>query len=172
VELDGQYIDADATLRTSQAHIWAAGDVVGAYPFTHVASRQGALAWRNAFSENPEGFDYTAVPWVTYTDPALAHVGRTEEELRRDGVDYEVESLSFDEIPRAIVTGETDGLVKVLSTPSGDILGGHILGRRADDLIAPIVLAMRNGLSVSALADTIFPYPTRAEALAFAANSL
>jgi dihydrolipoamide dehydrogenase len=92
--------------------------------------------------------------------------------LRRDGVDYEVESLSFDEIPRAIVTGETDGLVKVLSTPSGDILGGHILGRRADDLIAPIVLAMRNGLSVSALADTIFPYPTRAEALAFAANSL
>lgn len=166
------HIEVDETLRTSQPHIWAAGDVIGAYPFTHVASRQGSLAYRNAFDESPQPFDYAAVPWVTYTHPALAHAGRTEGALRADGVEYEAETLSFDDVPRTRVTGETKGMVKLLSAPDGTLLGGHILGERADDLIAPLVLAMRHGLPVGALADTIFPYPTRSEALAFAAKNL
>lgn len=171
IEASDGHIDVDETLRTSQPHVWAAGDVLGAYPFTHVASRQGRLACQNSFDDSPEPFDYAAVPWVTYTHPALAHVGRTEDALREQGVDYEVETLSFDDITRSRVTGETKGMVKVLSAPDGTLLGGHILGERADDLIAPLVLAMRHGLPVGALADTIFPYPTRSEALAYAASS-
>src|SRR5581483_12193780 len=75
-------IKVDATLRTSVPHIWAVGDAVGGYQFTHVAYEQGRLAAHNAFAEQPRPFDDRAIPWVTYTSPELAHVGRTEQQLR------------------------------------------------------------------------------------------
>jgi pyruvate/2-oxoglutarate dehydrogenase complex dihydrolipoamide dehydrogenase (E3) component len=162
----------DATLRTNVPHIWAAGDVATPYQFTHVASEQGMLAAHNAFAAEPQPFDDRAIPWVTFTSPALAHVGKTEDELRQDGVEYRVARVPFSENERSLIEDTPEGLVKLLVDQKGIILGGHILGARADDLLAPIVLAMRAGVPAEALASTILPYPTRSEALRQAARQL
>jgi dihydrolipoamide dehydrogenase len=165
-------IAVDATLRTSVPHIWAAGDVIGGYQFTHVAYEQGRLAARNAFAQEPRPFDDHAIPWVIYTDPALAHVGKTEEQLRAEGRAYQVGRMPFSQVERAIANGETNGLVKLLVDPNGAILGGHILAQNADDLLAPIILAMRTGLPAATIAATILPYPTMSEGVRWAAERI
>ncbi|MCZ7573243.1 MAG: FAD-dependent oxidoreductase [Ardenticatenaceae bacterium] len=170
--LAGLLVDEGVRLRTSVAHIWAAGDVTGGYQFTHVAAEQGQLAAHNAFASRPTSFDDRVVPWVTYTDPALAHVGQTEEQLREAGVRYRVARLALNELDRAITTGETDGLVKLLADEEGQLLGGQILAPNAGDLIAPVVLAMHARLPVKVLAETILPYPTMAEGVRWAADKL
>lgn len=164
-------IKADQTLRTSVGHIWAAGDALGGYQFTHVAYEQGRLAARNAFAAEPQPFDDRAIPWVTYTAPELAHVGKTEQQLREEGVAYRVGRKPMAEVERAVATGQTDGLVKLLVGDDGAILGGHILAAGAGELIAPVVLAMRAGLTVDALATTMLPYPTLAEGVRWAAEA-
>ncbi|HEX4205028.1 MAG TPA: FAD-dependent oxidoreductase [Ktedonobacteraceae bacterium] len=170
VQTSRRGIVVDETLRTTVPHIWAAGDVTGDLQFTHYADAQGKLAAHNAFAEHPQSFAGHVIPWVTYTDPALAHVGRTEEELRQAGVQYKVSRLPFAEIERAIIDGRTDGLVKLLVDQQGAILGGHILGVDADNLLAPIVVAMQAGLPARALGDTILPYPTLSESVRWAAD--
>jgi pyruvate/2-oxoglutarate dehydrogenase complex dihydrolipoamide dehydrogenase (E3) component len=162
----------DTTLRTNVPYIWAAGDVASKYQFTHVASAQGKLVAHNAFSEHAQAFDDRVIPWVTFTNPALAHVGKTEEELREEGTEYRVARMPFSENERAIMVGETEGLLKLLVDAKGNILGGHILGERADDLIAPIVLAMHANMPVEKLASVILPYPTMSESLSQAAQKL
>lgn len=171
VETADGAIKADQTLRTSVGHIWAAGDALGGYQFTHVAYEQGRLAGRNAFAAAPQPFDDRAIPWVTYTAPELAHVGKTEQQLREEGVSYRVGRKPMAEVERAVATGQTDGLVKLLVGDDGAILGGHILAAGAGELIAPVVLAMRAGLTVDALATTILPYPTLAEGVRWAAEA-
>ncbi|GLV58796.1 mercuric reductase [Dictyobacter sp. S3.2.2.5] len=158
-------ISVDATLRTSVPHIWAAGDITGGYQFTHVASDQGRLAANNAFATTPQPFTDQAIPWVTYTDPPLAHVGQTEAELRAEGKRYKVARLSYEKVERAITNGRTAGSLKILADEHGNILGGHILGEQADDLLAQIILAMKTGISAQTLAQTILPYPTLSEAV-------
>ncbi len=165
-------IEVDATLRTNVPHIWAAGDVTGSYQFTHVASEQGKLAARNAFARQAQPFDDRAIPWATFTDPALAHVGKTEEQLREKGIPYRTGRASFSKNERATIEGETSGLVKLLVDEQGKILGGHILAAHADDLLAPIVLAMRASTPVSKLAETVLPYPTLSEAVRVAAQTV
>jgi pyruvate/2-oxoglutarate dehydrogenase complex dihydrolipoamide dehydrogenase (E3) component len=163
-------IVADPTLRTSVPHIWAAGDILGGYQFTHVAYEQGRLAAQNAFAAAPLPFDDRAIPWVTYTDPELAHVGKTEEQLRKAKATYRVGRKKMDAVERAVVTGQTAGLVKLLVGADGLIAGGHILSAEAGELIAPIVLAMRSDLPAEALATAILPYPTLAEGVRWAAE--
>jgi len=165
-------IVVDATLRTSVPHIWAAGDIATDYPFTHTAVAQSQYLAEAIFAEDPPPFDNRAIPWVTYTDPALAHVGQTEQELQEAGVEYRVAQAHFGDIPRAQITGETAGQVKLLVGNDGHLLGGHILASGAGDLIAPIVLAMRNDLPISALQSVVLPYPTMVQALRQAARSL
>lgn len=165
-------IVVDETLRTSVPHIWAAGDVASPYQFTHVASEQGKLAVHNAFSSDPQPFDDRAVPWGIFTYPPLAHFGRTEQQLQQDKVEYRSACVPFSENERAIIEGKTEGLIKLLVDTKGAILGGHILGTRADDLLAPIVLAMRASIPVNALASTILPYPTVSEIVRMAAEKL
>ncbi len=165
-------IEVDATLRTNVPHIWAAGDVTGEYQFTHVAAEQGKLAARNAFARQAQPFDDRAIPWATFTDPALAHVGKTEEQLREAGTTYHVGRASFSQNERAIIEGETAGLVKLLVDAQGQILGGHILAAHGDDLLAPIVLAMHARIPVTELAATILPYPTLSEAVRAAAGAV
>ena len=162
----------DTTQRTSVPHIWAAGDVASQYQFTHVATAQGKLAARNAFSDDPQPFDERVIPWVTFTNPTLAHVGKTEEQLKEEGTSYRVTRMPFSQNERAITLGQTEGLVKLLTDMEGKLLGGHILGERADDVLAPIVLAMHAKLSLEQLASTLMPYPTLSEAVAGAAGSL
>ena len=170
VAWDEHGVQVDAMLRTNVPHIWAAGDAQGRYQFTHVASAQGELAARNAFTEHPQPFDDRVIPWAIFTDPELAHVGDTEEQLRRAGQTFRVLRVSFADVERAIISGQTMGEIKLLTDQDGGLLGCHILAAHAGDLIAPVVLAMRAGLRVQALADLLLPYPTLAEAVRNAAR--
>jgi dihydrolipoamide dehydrogenase len=172
VKTTKKWIVVDTTLRTSVPHIWAAGDVASEYQFTHVASEQGKLAARNAFAEKPQAFDDRVIPWVIFTNPALAHVGKTEDQLRQAGEKYQVARMPMRENERAITKGETEGLVKLLLDIEGKILGGHILASGGDELLAPIVLAMHTDLPASTIASTILPYPTMSEAVRWAAARL
>ena len=163
-------IEVDATLRTNVPHIWAAGDVTGGLQFTHVAYEQGKLAAHNAFAQEPQPFDDSVVPWVTFSDPALAHVGKKEEQLRQEKVEYRATRMYFKDVERAIAEGTTAGLVKLLVDKQGRILGGHILAPEAGDLLAPIILAMHAGLPAETVASAIMPYPTMIEGVRWAAD--
>ena len=172
VETDKERLVLDSTLRTTVPHIWAAGDVTGGYQFTHLASEQGEIVARNAFASSPEPFNMPVIPWVTFTNPELAHVGKTEAQLRKENVVYRVARMPLHKLDRAIAEGETEGMVKMLAGERGEILGCHILAPRAGDLLAPAVLAMKAGLTVDMLAETVLPYPTMAEAVRWAADML
>lgn len=170
VEVEDGAVKVDETMRTSVPHIWAIGDVAGGYQFTHVAYEQGRLVARNAFADKPQAFDDRVIPWVTYTIPELAHVGQTEEQLKKSGTRYTIGRKPMQEVERAVATGQTDGLVKLLVGDDGKLLGGHILAVNAGELIAPVTLAMRSGILAANLAATILPYPTLAEGVRWAAE--
>ncbi len=159
-------------MRTNVPHIWAAGDVTGGYQFTHVAYEQGKLAARNAFAQKPQPFDDNVIPWVTFTDPILSHVGKTEEQLREEKISFRVGCMYFKDVERAVAEGETEGFVKLLVDQQGKLLGGHILASKADDLLAPLILAMHANIPVDTLASTIIPYPTMSEGVRWAADKL
>ena len=162
-------IATHATLRTNVPHIWAAGDITSPYQFTHVASDQGKLVAHNVFAEEPLAFDSHVIPWVTFTDPELARVGLSEADLKEAKIEYRVGRVHFNKLDRAIANHQTSGSVKLLADADGKILGGHILGANAGDLIAPVVYAMRFGLTANMLAEAMLPYPTMAEAVRWAA---
>ena len=169
VQYTEEGITTDATLRTNVPHIWAAGDITSQYQFTHVASDQGKLVAHNVFAQEPQAFDDRVIPWVTFTDPELARVGLSEADLQEAKIEYRVGRAYFNKLDRAIANDQTFGSVKLLADADGKILGGHILGANAGDLIAPVVYAMRFGLTVKMLAEAMLPYPTMAEAVRWAA---
>jgi pyruvate/2-oxoglutarate dehydrogenase complex dihydrolipoamide dehydrogenase (E3) component len=172
VEATREGITVDAGLRTTAPGIWACGDcVAGAPRLTHVADQQARLVIRNAFFPLKGKVDYSAVPWVTYTDPELAHVGLTEREARlRHGSEVRVYARPFDDVDRAIAEGETAGMVKLVTTERGRLVGGHILGAGAGDMIGEVALAVRQRMSVNALASLVHAYPTMPEAIRQAAE--
>jgi len=160
----------DDRLRTTVRHIWAAGDVTGAPRFTHVADYQARLVLRNALFPLSARATYDLVPFVTYTDPELAHVGLGEAEARERHGDVRVWRRAFSDLDRAVADGETTGMVKLIATPGGRLLGGHVLGHGAGSLIAEIVLAMKHGVTLTHLANTMHAYPTYPEAIKQAAD--
>lgn len=156
-------VGVNARLRTSNKRIFAIGDVVGPYQFTHMAAYQAGIVIRNILFKLPAKVDYSAVPWVTYTDPELAQVGMTEADAEKAGKDIRVLRWSFDENDRAQAERRTEGLVKVITTPKGVILGAGIVGLHAGELIQPWVLAISQKMKIGAMASMIAPYPTLAE---------
>ena len=165
-------IEVDKRLRTTNKRVFAIGDVVGGYQFTHMAAYQAGIVIRNALFHLPAKVDYAAVPWVTYTDPELAHVGLNEREAReRFGDDIRVLNWSFAENDRAQAERETDGIIKIVVGRKGRILGATIVGAHAGELILTWVLAVREGLKVGAVANLIAPYPTLSEVSKRAAGS-
>lgn len=170
-------ITVDDRLRTSTPHIWAAGDCVAAEKFTHVASYQGGHVAPNVLADIRGGgagepVTERVIPWVTFTEPELARVGLTEAEAREARHDVIVVEQSIADLPRAIETDQRVGLVRlVVRRGDGTILGGHILAPRGGELLAEVTLAMRCGLPVSAIADTIHAYPTFSEAVEQAART-
>ncbi len=161
-------VEVDDRLRSSNPHVWAAGDVAGGMQFTHLAEAMAKTALRNALVPGSSTMDYDHVPWVTYTDPELANIGLSQEEAEAEGgTTYR---YGFDDLDRAIVEGATEGLVKIHADGGGRILGASILGAHAGELLFPLVLARRKGLTLSDIADTIFPYPTMSEGIKRAAN--
>lgn len=147
--------------RTNIRHIYAVGDVTGRYQFTHMSEHMAKIATSNALLKMPMKIDKKHVPWVTYTEPELGHVGETEKQLRDAGESFEVYKFPFSKIDRAITDGNTTGLIKVYAKKwSGKILGASILGAHAGEMISQYALAMRNGVSLRDFADTIHPYPS------------
>lgn len=167
-------IAVDAQLRTTAPNIWAVGDVTNVYPFTHVADYQARIAEHNALSgEAPHAADYAAIPWATFTDPELSRVGMTEDEAIEAGHDAVSATVQMKDLARAITSGETAGMVKLVADRStGRILGGHILAANGGELIAEVGLAMRTGLVVQEIAKTVHAYPTMSEAVFWTAYEL
>ncbi|MEP6716254.1 MAG: FAD-dependent oxidoreductase [Terriglobia bacterium] len=150
----------DPRCRTSQKHIYAAGDVTGRFNFTHMAEHMSKVAVTNALLRWPQKLDERHVVWSTFTDPELAYLGESEARLRHRNARYTVARFPFAKLDRAITEGESAGEVKIFASRSGRILGASILGARAGEMISEYALAMRNGLRLSQIARTVHPYPT------------
>jgi len=156
-------ITVDRHCRTSAENIFACGDVTGLYQFTHMSEHMAKVAVTNALLRVRMKMDTVNVPWCTYTDPELAHVGASEIELKHRKQRYAVYRFPFSKIDRAVTDRETTGMVKVLARKfDGKIFGASILGAHAGDMIGEFALAMRNKVTLRNMADTIHPYPTYA----------
>jgi pyruvate/2-oxoglutarate dehydrogenase complex dihydrolipoamide dehydrogenase (E3) component len=164
-------ITVDARLRTSNKKVFAIGDVAGGLQFTHVAGYHAGIVIKNALFRLPAKADLSACPRVTYLDPEIAQVGLTEADAKDKGLDHSVLRGEMAENDRARAEGSTAGLVKVIVTPKGRILGVGIAGKSAGELIQPWVLALHAGLKIGSLATMIAPYPTLGEAGKRAARS-
>jgi pyruvate/2-oxoglutarate dehydrogenase complex dihydrolipoamide dehydrogenase (E3) component len=164
VAFSSKGIKVDARLRSSNRRIFAIGDVAGPYQFTHMAAYQAGIVIRNILFRLPAKVDYSAVPWVTYTDPELAHVGMSAADAAAKGMDVRVLTWPFSENDRAQAERRTEGFIKVVTTLKGKILGASIVGPHAGELIQPWVLAISQKLKIGAMAGMIAPYPTLAEA--------
>jgi pyruvate/2-oxoglutarate dehydrogenase complex dihydrolipoamide dehydrogenase (E3) component len=171
IEHDRKGNKVDRRLRTSNRHVFAIGDVAGSSQFTHVASYHAGIVIQNALFRLPAKASYNALPWVTFTDPELAHVGRTEAEARAEGGTVEILTSTFAENDRARAERATEGLIKVVVGRGGRIQGASIVGAHAGELILPWVLAIDQGLKIKAMARIIAPYPTLSEISKRAAGS-
>ena len=161
-------------LQTSIPTIYACGDVVGPYQFTHVGAHQAWYTSVNSLFGILKRFkvDYSVIPWATFTEPEIARVGLNETEAREQAIKFEVTRYDIGDLDRAIADSEAHGFVKVLTVPGKDrILGVTIVGEHAGDLIAEYVLAMRHGLGLNKILGTIHIYPTLAEANKYAAGN-
>ncbi len=156
-------VEVDARLRTSNRRVFAVGDVAGPYQFTHMAAYQAGIVIRNMLFRLPARVDYSAVPWVTYTDPELAHVGLTEAAAREQGRKIRVLRWRFADNDRAQAERRTEGMLKVVTATNGRVLGATMAGLHAGELIQPWVLAVSSRMKIGALAGMIAPYPTLAE---------
>jgi pyruvate/2-oxoglutarate dehydrogenase complex dihydrolipoamide dehydrogenase (E3) component len=172
VEYSDQGIKVDERLRTTNKKIYGVGDVTGGLQFTHVAGHQGRLALKNILLAGFGGkMDNDIVPWVTYTDPELAHVGLTEAQVRERKISHDVVRAPYSDNDRANTEDATEGLLKVYVGKGGRILGASAAGRHAGEVIQPLALAVANGLKLSALDKTIMPYPTIGEIAKAAADT-
>lgn len=171
VAYDAAGVKVDRRLRTSNKRVYAIGDAAGPFRLTHMASYQAGIVLRNTLFRLPARFDDRAVPWVTYTEPELAHVGLTEEAAKARIGEVRILRWPFSENDRAVAEAQTDGLVKAVVTRKGRILGASILGSRAGELIQPWSLAISAKRKIGALANLIVPYPTFGEASQRAAAS-
>jgi pyruvate/2-oxoglutarate dehydrogenase complex dihydrolipoamide dehydrogenase (E3) component len=154
-------IQVDGNARTSQRHIYAAGDCTGGHQFTHYAGWQGFLAARNALLPGASVCVAEQVPWTTFTDPEVAHVGLGEDEARaRFGDDVKTCEWPMAQVDRARTEGDTGGFMKLVHTKGGTLLGATIVAARAGEMIHEFILAMDKGIKVGDLANTIHVYPT------------
>jgi pyruvate/2-oxoglutarate dehydrogenase complex dihydrolipoamide dehydrogenase (E3) component len=156
-------VEVDAHLRTSNRRIYAIGDVAGPYQFTHMAGYHAGIVIRHALFRLPAKVDYRAVPWVTYTEPELANVGMTEAEAQKSGETLRILRWPFHENDRAQSERETEGLVKIIATKSGRVLGASIVGPQAGELVQLWSLVISRKLKLGDVANLILPYPTLGE---------
>jgi pyruvate/2-oxoglutarate dehydrogenase complex dihydrolipoamide dehydrogenase (E3) component len=158
-------IRVDSAMRTTRRGIWAVGDCNGLYQFTHMAEHEARVCVRNILRSRllpfwPERMRFKAVAWVTYTDPEVAHCGLTEAEARERGIPHRVLTYTFSGLDRAVIENEPGGLAKILTTPGGRLLGAHMVGVRAGELLQELVLGVRLGLSIQDVSQTVHPYPS------------
>jgi pyruvate/2-oxoglutarate dehydrogenase complex dihydrolipoamide dehydrogenase (E3) component len=173
VQVGPKGIRYDETLRTTATNIWSLGDVNGGAMFTHRATYDGPIVALNTVQDAGRTVDYRLVPRAIFTQPALAGVGLTEAEAAAAGHEVKTGVAYFEHSGRAKAIGETEGMLKfVADAQSGELLGGHILGPRADDLIHQVVTAMYNNGTAESLYKTIHIHPTLSEMVKEAAKKL
>ncbi|MDR9416678.1 MAG: FAD-dependent oxidoreductase [Gracilimonas sp.] len=162
VKTDSGNVIVNESCRTNQKHIYAAGDVTGRYQFTHMSEHMAKIAATKALLKFvPMKIEHDMVSWVTFTEPELAHVGKTEEQLKEEGETFEVYTFPYSKIDRAVAEGETTGLIKIFAKKlSGKILGATAVGAHAGEYISEYAVAIKNGVSMRGIADTIHPYPS------------
>jgi len=164
IEFTRAGIVVDRSLQTTNRRVYAIGDAAaGGMMFTHVANYHAGLVIRHALFHLPIKARYNAVPWVTFTDPELAHVGLTDEQASNEGYRIRVMRWPYCENDRAQAERMTDGHVKVVTSARGRILGATIVGAHAGELIAPWALAIGQRLNIRAVAEMVAPYPTLGE---------
>jgi pyruvate/2-oxoglutarate dehydrogenase complex dihydrolipoamide dehydrogenase (E3) component len=164
-------VTVDRRLTTTNRRVYAIGDAADGPMFTHVANYHASLVVRNELFRLRAKVRYNAVPWVTFTNPELAHVGLNDEQAKQQGYRIRVLRWPYRENDRAQAERATQGQVKVVTTRRGRILGATIVGAEAGELITPWTLAIDQGLNIAAMAQLVVPYPTRGEASKRAAMS-
>jgi len=172
--LDAAEVNADTKegvivndrLQTSNGRIFAAGDICSRFKFTHAADAYARIAVQNSLFYGRAKASALTIPWCTYTDPELAHIGWNQDAAKRAGVPIDTFTQAFSHVDRALLDGDADGFATIhVKRGTDTIVGGTIVSRHAGDMIGELALAMTAGLGLKALAKTIHPYPTHAEAL-------
>jgi len=172
LERSGPFVAVDPGMRTSVPGVYAAGDLTPGPMLAHVAAAEGLVAAGNVLGGN-EAMDYAVVPSCIYATPEIASVGLTEAQAREQGLAVAASRVSYGANGRAQTLGEPHGMVKLVAEPGGGrLLGAHLFGAHAGELVAEAALAVKNRLSVRQLAGTIHSHPSLSETLAEAADAL
>lgn len=165
-------IKVDDRMRTTRSGVYAAGDVTGTDQFVYMAAYGAKLAAKNALNSNSMIYDNSAMPWVVFTDPQVAGVGLTEAVAKGKGFDVKTSTISLEHVPRALAARDTRGLIKLVADKqSSKLLGAQIMAPEGADSIQAAAMAIKFGMTVTDLADTIFPYLTTVEGLKLAAQT-
>jgi mercuric reductase len=168
---DGRVV-VDDHLQTSVAGVYAAGDVIGEPAFVYTAAYEGRLAVENALNGNRRNRDYTALPWVIFTDPQVAGVGINEKEASQAGIEIEVAKLDLSNVPRALVARDTRGFIKLIKERAGDrLLGARVLAQEGGEQIMEAAMAIRYRIGVPEIAAMFHPYLTQAEGVKLCAQA-
>ena len=163
VSFDRKGVQVDQRLRTTQKHIYAAGDATGTYQFTHAAGYEGGIVISNAVFHLPRKADYTFLPWCTYTDPELASIGINEKGAKKAGIKYTLWEEPFKDNDRSLAEGEKVGKIKMILDEKERPLGVQIFGPHAGDLVSEWVAVLNGKIKLSTLASAVHPYPTLGE---------
>ena len=178
VQYDRTGVKVNDHLQTANPRIFAAGDICSPFKFTHTADAMAQIVIQNALFPHPFGLGRATtrslvVPWCTYTEPEVAHVGMYEADARAKGIAVETFTQTFDEVDRAVLDGEEDGFARIhLRKGTDRILGATIVGGNAGNMISEVTVAMKAGAGLGTIGGAIHPYPTQAEALRKLANQL
>jgi len=167
---DRGFINVADTLQTNQPGIFAAGDVIGEPMYVYTAAYEGSLAAENALTGAGKKRDYTALPWVIFTDPQLSGVGMDEHQAAQNGIDAETAVLSLEHVPRSLAARDTRGFIKLIRNKANDkLIGARILAPEGGELLMEVSLAIKYGIPVSELASQFHPYLTLSEGIKLAA---
>ena len=167
------FIEVDEYMQTSVDHIYALGDIIGKHPFKHAANLEANVALVNSFAGNRKEIDYTAMPHAVFSSPQIAGVGKTEQQLEDEEVDYRKAKYEYRNTGMGMALKDEDGFVKVLASEDGEILGCHIIGPHASQQIHEVLVAMKSGSGkVSDIQDTIHIHPALNEVVQRAFNQL
>lgn len=171
VDVERGYIQVKPTLQTSVSHIYAVGDVLSNFPFTHAAGMEGKVVIANAVFGLKKKVNYDHVPWVTYTDPEVFHLGMTEPEARQKfGDRIRVYKIQTNEVDRFVADRNLDGILKVITDAKGYIIGAHAVCKGASDWMQEIIFAKQYGHKIGDISNVIHPYPTHGAILQQAAD--
>jgi pyruvate/2-oxoglutarate dehydrogenase complex dihydrolipoamide dehydrogenase (E3) component len=164
VAFDPAGVTVNDFLQTTNRHIYAAGDICSRYKFTHAADAMARIVIQNALFFGRKRASALTMPWCTYTDPEIAHVGLYPKEADEQGIRLETFTIELAKGDRAILDGETDGFLKLHARTGTDtIVGATLVARHAGEMISELTVAMVAGAGLGTLAATIHPYPTQAE---------